>query len=787
MRAMEASTSVATNVVPDPSPEGEAGLATLDLPTDRPRRPVRTGERGRVSADTGIASGEAEMLPAAFGSLLHRYTNAETVAFALVRPDAPVCALQLDFSDAPPFDAVVGQVRAALEKPVPQELAQVVLSVDVEAPDALVDQDFWLSASRSDDGTLGLQLDYDADLYGPESAERLLGHVATLLEAAREAPSTLVSELPLLGASERELVLSVWNETALDYPSACVDTLIAEQAARTPDAIAVVCGDEQLTFAELDDRAACLARFLRAHDVGPDVLVGIAVDRSVELLVGVLGIMKAGGAYVPIDPAYPVERQKYMLEDAAVSVVVTQERLLDRVPFGDAKPVCLDRDWAEIEQAAEPRAALERDPENLAYVIYTSGSTGNPKGVELPHRALANFLWTMRETPGLTADDVLVAVTTLSFDIAGLELYLPLVVGGRVVVAPATTAGDPRLLSALLADSSATIMQATPTTWRMLLDSGWRGSPGFRGLCGGEALPVALAEEIVACGIELWNMYGPTETTIWSSVSLVRANEPLTIGRPIGNTSLYILDARLAPLPAGVAGELHIGGDGVARGYRNRPDLTSERFLPNPFGTGRIYKTGDLARYRSDGSVEYLGRLDHQVKVRGFRIELGEIETLLTRNDGVARAVCVARDDGAGMALVAYIVPSGIPVSSAHLRRYLSEHLPPYMVPDAIVELAEFPLTPNGKIDRKALPAPTRERLSEEEVVAPSTPLERQLADIWERVLGISPIGVTDNFFDLGTPPSSPRSSSRRSSASSAEHSPSAPSSAGRRSGRWQP
>ena len=356
----------------------------------------------------------------------------------------------------------------------------------------------------------------------------------------------------------------------------------------------------------------------------------------------------------------------------------------------------------------------------------------------------------MRERPGLGPDDVLVAVTTLSFDIAGLELYLPLVVGGRLVIAPSQTASDPRLLSALLAESSATVMQATPTTWRMLLDSGWRGAPGLRALCGGEALPVALAEELVDCGIELWNMYGPTETTIWSTVARVHTGEPLTIGRPIGNTSLYILDSRLQPLPAGVAGELHIGGDGVARGYRNRPDLTEERFLANPFGEGRIYKTGDLARYRRDGSVEYLGRLDHQVKVRGFRIELGEIETLLARNDGVTRAVCVARDDGNGPELVAYIVPSGIPVSSAHLRRYLAEHLPPYMVPSAIVSLQEFPLTLNGKVDRKALPAPTRERQTEEEIVPPRTPLERRLAEIWKRVLGVSQISVTDNFFDLG-------------------------------------
>ncbi len=726
--------------------------ATLDLPTDRPRRPEPTGSRGRASLGFDLRAGtDAATLAAAFASLLHRYTNEEKVSLGFVEPDESPRLVQLDFEGAPSFEAVVDQARAAIEESDAGALPQVMLSLDSEPPDGQVDQDLWLAVERNGGSSeLSLLLDYDADLYELETAERLLGHVRTLLEAGLREPATLVAELPLLDQRERELVLGEWNDTAAAYPGTCVDELVSEQARRTPEAIAVVCGGEQLTFAELDRRATCLGRYLRTLGVGPDVLVGIAVERSVELLVGLLGILKAGGAYVPIDPDYPVDRQSYMLEDAAVGVVVTQERLLGKVPLGRARAVCLDRDWAEVERAPEPALTIDRNPEQLAYAIYTSGSTGLPKGVEIPHRALANFLWTMRERPGLGPDDVLVAVTTLSFDIAGLELYLPLVVGGRLVIAPSQTASDPRLLSALLAESSATVMQATPTTWRMLLDSGWRGAPGLRALCGGEALPVALAEELVDCGIELWNMYGPTETTIWSTVARVHTGEPLTIGRPIGNTSLYILDSRLQPLPAGVAGELHIGGDGVARGYRNRPDLTEERFLANPFGEGRIYKTGDLARYRRDGSVEYLGRLDHQVKVRGFRIELGEIETLLARNDGVTRAVCVARDDGNGPELVAYIVPSGIPVSSAHLRRYLAEHLPPYMVPSAIVSLQEFPLTLNGKVDRKALPAPTRERQTEEEIVPPRTPLERRLAEIWKRVLGVSQISVTDNFFDLG-------------------------------------
>ena len=386
-------------------------------------------------------------------------------------------------------------------------------------------------------------------------------------------------------------------------------------------------------------------------------------------------------------------------------------------------------------------------------MIYTSGSTGQPKGVELPHRALTNFLWTMRERPGLGPEDVLVAVTTLSFDIAGLELYLPLCVGGRVVVAPGRTAADPTLLAELLERSGATVMQATPTTWRMLLDAGWRGRPGFKALCGGEALPVALAEELLACGLELWNMYGPTETTIWSTVAPLAPDEPLTIGRPIGNTSLYVLDQRLQPLPIGVAGELFIGGDGLARGYRNRPELTAERFVDNPFGHGRLYRTGDLARYRPDGSVEYLGRLDHQVKVRGFRIELGEIESALEKHPEVARAVAIVREDQPGdKRLVAFVVPhDASEPRSADLRAFLAQTLPEYMIPAAYHVTDSIPLTSNGKVDRLAL---QEVELGEAGVASefepPRTDDERTIAAVWSDVLSIAKVGVNDDFFVLG-------------------------------------
>jgi amino acid adenylation domain-containing protein len=558
----------------------------------------------------------------------------------------------------------------------------------------------------------------------------------------------------LLDERERDRLLVELNDTASPYPDACLHELISQQAAATPDAVAVECREERLTYAELEASSNQLAHHLLDFGVGPDVLVGICTRRSTAMVVGLLGILKAGGAYVPIDPAYPPERQTYMLANSQAPVIVTQEELRDSLPMGDAHVVCLDSDWSAISRRPSAPPDLAADPEQLAYVIYTSGSTGNPKGVQIPHRALVNFLTTMRERPGLTAQDVLVAVTTLSFDIAGLELYLPLTTGARVVIAPSETAEDPRALAELLDRARATVMQATPTTWRMLVDSGSVGRPGMKALCGGEALPVALADRLVDAGLELWNMYGPTETTIWSTCARVRTREqPLTIGRPIANTTLYILDEAMQPTPVGVAGELWIGGDGLARGYRGQLEMTAERFVAHPFEDApgaRIYRTGDLARYREDGDVEFLGRIDHQVKVRGFRIELGEIETVLARHPDIVEAVVVARGSAAEAELAAYVTARGEAAPAHELRTYLGETLPAYMVPATVTTLEAFPLTPNGKVDRKALPEPVRERSSEHELIAPRTDMERRLASTWERELDIHPIGVTDNFFDLG-------------------------------------
>lgn len=550
-----------------------------------------------------------------------------------------------------------------------------------------------------------------------------------------------------------------WNRTEADYPrDACVHQLLEAQAKQSPQAIAVEFGGHSLTYAELHSRANQLARLLRQHGVRRETLVGLCVERSVEMLVALLGILKAGGAYVPLDPAYPPDRIRGVLEDARVSLVITQANVLRQMPSAPAKTICLDPDWKCLSgQSSDPLTA-EVGAGNLAYVIYTSGSTGKPKGVQLEHRSLVNFLCSMQREPGFTQDDILVAVTTLSFDIAGLEMYLPLLCGGRVVIASREATYDGRVLAELVNRSKATVMQGTPATWRLLFESGWRGNRKLKVLVGGEALPAELAQELISrCG-PVWNMYGPTETTIWSSVYRVQGDEGriLPIGRPIANTTFYILDTDQQPAPIGSEGELYIGGEGLARGYFERPELTAEKFLADPFSTrrqARMYRTGDLARFREDGNVEYLGRLDHQVKIRGFRIELGEIEAVLDQHADVLRSVAVAREEPSGeKQLIAYVVTHAeSTVSSGELREHASRQLPDYMVPSALVQLATLPLTPNGKVDRKALPAPKAADFAGNlHYVAPRDPVEAKLANLWEETLGMQPIGVKTSFFDLG-------------------------------------
>jgi amino acid adenylation domain-containing protein len=521
-------------------------------------------------------------------------------------------------------------------------------------------------------------------------------------------------------------------------------------------------GGTEVTYGEMECWSNRIARVLRARGIGRGARVGLCVERGAAMVAGLLGVLKSGAAYVPLDPGFPEERLRYMAEDARLAGLVTQASLAGRFEVGREATLLLDGDAGLIE--AQPGEALagdgERDagPEDAAYVIYTSGSTGKPKGVVVPHGAVTNFLASMAREPGLRAGDVLVAVTTLSFDIAVLELLGPLTVGATVVLAGREQALDGQALGRLLEESGATLMQATPSTWQMLLEAGWRAPAGFRGLIGGEALPGPLAGRLLEAGVELWNMYGPTETTVWSTCWKVeRPEEGIRIGRPIANTQVWVVDGHGQLCPIGVPGEIWIGGAGVASGYWERAELTAERFVADRFGGtgGRLYRTGDRGRWRADGQLEHLGRLDFQVKVRGYRIEPGEIEAVLGQHAQVAQAVVVAREDRPGdVRLVAYVVARGEMAAAGELRQHLRAQLPEYIVPQHYVGLQALPLTPNGKIDRKALPAPEAVAHAAAEAVheaaRPLTEAERLIAQVWGELLGVSDIRAEDNFFDLG-------------------------------------
>ena len=560
--------------------------------------------------------------------------------------------------------------------------------------------------------------------------------------------------------------LLAWNDTALDLPAvAGVHELVERQAHATPHRIALRHGTQALGYAQLDARANRIAHVLRARGARRGVLVGIALERGLDLVATVLAVLKSGAGYVPLDPAFPARRLAYMVADAELAVLVTQTALSARFEIDAGKRLLLDADAGAIDSAsAEPLPVDEARamPEDAAYVIYTSGSTGQPKGVAIPHRAVVNFLVGMRERPGLAADDRLVAVTTLSFDIAVLELLGPLTVGAEVIIASHEQSMDGDALRVLLELAGANLMQATPATWRLLLASGWSPAPGFRAFCGGEALDAELASTLLGGGAELWNMYGPTETTVWSTCwRVVDPARGISIGTPIANTAVWILDGQGQACPVGVPGEIWIGGDGVAIGYHRRPDLTAERFVPDPFARiagARMYRTGDRGRWLASGELEHLGRLDFQVKVRGFRIELGEIEAVVRADPAIADCVVVASDLGANdRRLVLYAV-SGEAQDSLlpRLRARLSEQLPGYMQPQLVMLLPELPRTPNGKIDRKALPAPRPELAAEPAtseasgLPADADPRLRYLAALWCELIGVATVRPNDNFFDVG-------------------------------------
>jgi aspartate racemase len=643
--------------------------------------------------------------------------------------------------------------------------------------------DLTLDLRETSEGTKG-GIEYNTDLFEATTITRMLGHFQTLLESIVANPEQHLWDLPLLTTAEQNQLLVEWNNTTTDYPNnTCIHQLFEAQVEQTPNAIAVVFQNQQLTYQQLNQRANQLAHHLQKLGVKPEVTVGICLERSVEMLIAILAILKAGGAYIPLDPTYPQERLTFMLQDSQLSLLLTTSKIVHNSLYASAKAspnridnnqqspinpeqltvICLDKTWKTINQENPENPKSNAKTTNLAYIIYTSGSTGNPKGVQITHQSLTNFLQSMLIDPGLKSEDILLAVTSISFDIAALELYLPLLIGAKLVIASTEVAADGQQLLKAIDHNQVTVMQATPATWQMLLQAGWNSSTANvkKILCGGEALSKELARELLSKSDSVWNLYGPTETTIWSTIYYLEAlpNHPgssITIGRPIANTKIYILDSHLKALPIGVPGELYIGGTGLARGYLNRPKLTREKFIPNPFEKSkdnRLYKTGDLARYRSDGTIEFIGRIDNQVKIRGFRIELGELEMAIAQHPNIEQTVVIAREDNPGdKQLVAYIVPHPEQaLTTDELCRFLKQKLPDYMLPRAFVFLDTLPLTPNGKIDRRALPVPDNRRQEPEKTfIAPRDELELKLAHIWEKILDIQPIGMKDNFFNLG-------------------------------------
>jgi amino acid adenylation domain-containing protein len=789
-------------------------LPLLELPADHVRPTLQTFNGRRVStyisrdlADQLQRVGRGQnatffmVLLAAFKVLLLQYSGQEDILLGtptagrlkrdfegLIGFFVNSLVLRTDLSGNPSFAELVQRVRKTSLEAFEHQSVPFDQLVEVLQPDRSLDRspifqvmftlqnaplprlrlddlemkplEFQSLQSRYDisvdvylfEGKYRCDFEFNTDIYEEKTVLQMQRHYLRVLKTVASAPATPIRAMSLLSESEREQIVEEWNQTAMPAsPYATVAEWFQAQAVKSPAAAAVVSGERTLTYAELDAQSNELAGTLRAHGVSRGTVVGVFLRRSPEMVVALFGILKAGGAYLPLDPQLPAQRIEFLIADAAVPLIVTQTDLRDTLPDFGAALVMID----QISEGVERPLTDKPISEDLAYLIYTSGSTGNPKGTEITHGALVNLLASMLREPGLTSEDTLVAITTLSFDIAGLEILGPLVCGATLVVASREQVLDPERLAGLLEESAATVMQATPSTWRMLIESGWMGRANLRMWCGGEALRPDLAESLLARGRELWNLYGPTETTIWSAAHRVKSGEsPILIGRPIGNTRMYILDPGGQPAPVGVPGELYIAGAGVARGYWRRPELTETRFLPDPFDPvpgRRMYRTGDLARYRRDGQIQLIGRTDHQIKLRGHRIELGEIEAVIERHPEVLQAVVEPHGEGNGQQLIAWIKQAGDTMDTGNLRSWLQERLPDYMVPSSFLVLEEIPLTANGKVDRKRLPKPKASaRETSTPITSPRNRLEEQLVQIWSEMLGVDRVGVRDNFFDLG-------------------------------------
>ncbi|MFJ5254176.1 non-ribosomal peptide synthase/polyketide synthase [Pseudomonas sp. NPDC088414] len=729
---------------------------------------VPTANRNRVETEgligffvnTQVLSAEVSgQLP--FNQLLAQVKQAAMAAQA--HQDLPfeqlIEALQPErsLSHSPVFQVMFNHQTSRDQGRNAAQLPQLSVE-DVQWEGRTAQFDLTLNTYESSDG-FAAELTYATDLFKAETVERLARHWQNLLRGIVAAPSQRVGELPLLESTEHGVLLQDWLRSADRSAQAeCVQQDFSRRAQQTPQATALIIGEHVLSYAELDARSSQLAHKLIEAGVGPEQLVGIAVERSVEMIVGLLAILKAGGAYVPLDPAYPQDRLAYMIEDSGLQLLLTQSHLQAQLPIPPGvQSLLLDQpnDWLAAYPQTAPDVAV--NGENLAYTIYTSGSTGKPKGVMVRHAALSNFVASMIEQPGICAADRMLSLTTFSFDIFGLEIYGPLLAGACVVLTGKDVHQDPQAVLELIERHAVTALQATPSTWRMLLDN--EQAPILAGrtfLCGGEALSQELAQRMLALTPSVWNLYGPTETTIWSAQHALSAdNSRPFLGTPLDNTALYILGSDLELNPLGAPGELLIGGDGLARGYFQRPSLTAERFVPDPFSTtgARLYRTGDLTRYRAEGVIEYIGRIDHQVKIRGFRIELGEIEARLLALDSVRETVVVAQDGPTGPQLVGYVVPAASAFDEVELRAALKAslkaELPEYMVPAHLLFLAQLPLTPNGKVDRKALPASDASQL-QSTYIAPQTATQHSVAEIWQAVLKLDRVGLSDNFFELG-------------------------------------
>ena len=810
-------------------------LPFLNVPTDKPRPPVQGFDGSRLSIllperlqlslkelsrENGVTL--FMTLLAAFKTLLYRYTAEEDLLVGcpvlnrglpeienLLGSFVNTLVLRTNYAGTPSFREALGRVRETciggftnqdfpfeklVEELQPQRdlarnpLFQVMFAFQntsvpaldlgelrseaLEIDGGMTKFDLTLSLIAKEHG-IGGHIEYSTDLFNRDTIERMARNFQSLLEGIAADPDQSVATLPITTESERRQILFQWNDTAADYPKGkCIHELFEEQVERTPDATALEYQDKRVTYQELNRKANQLAHYLISLGIGPEKLVGICVERSIEMVVGLLGILKAGGAYVPLDPAYPRERLRFMLEDADISLLVTQENLLDLTQDSTVSTqlcdVCLDRDWPAIAQTrSDNPTGIESH--NLAYVIYTSGSTGRPKGVQIEHRSVVNCLASIGRAIDLSEHDAWLAVTTISFDIAAIELYLPLIRGARIILSSKAESNDSGQLLSRMKVSRVTVMQATPSFWKMLLENDFDDKHRLKILCGGETLSLDLAEQLLDCGSSVWNLYGPTESTIWSTIHRVEYGEKsLPVGRPIANTRVYILDSDRRHVPIGIPGELYIGGDGVARGYLKRAELTSEKFIRSPFSdnaNARLYRTGDRAKYLADGNIEFLGRVDNQIKIRGHRIEPGEIEAALTQHPAVNQTVVVAFDKPAftsdsdnqkykgenPKSLVAYIVPVAVSPSVTELHNFLKEKLPDYMIPSWFVFLDGLPLTPNGKVDLGALPPPDGERPPlEQGFVQPRTEIEELVAQIWREVLKLDKVGIHDNFFELG-------------------------------------